>query len=212
MKLLFIPAKSKTEIDFNDVKLEGKIGVVTTIQYLDSVKKSCKKNFIFAGQILGCNSSNAAKIKNNVDKFLYVGTGKFHSLGLALNTGKDVYILNPLSKRFYKLGKGEVLRHKNKTKGAVLRFLNAKKVGLLITLKLGQYNPGKYLGIEEKLKEAERIKKLYPDKMFYAFVFNTLRKEEIENFNGIDCWVNMACPRLVDDYDCIVNFDEIMNL
>ena len=212
MKLLFMPAKSKEKISFFGLKLDGRIGVVTTIQHLEQAKKACNGNFIFGGQILGCNFNSALKIRNKVDKYLYVGTGEFHPIGLALNTGKDVYILNPLSKKFYKLDKGEVLRYKNKMKGTVLRFLNAKKVGLLITLKEGQYNPGKYIGMKEKLKGAEKIKKLYPDKTFYSFVFNTLRKEELENFNGIDCWVNMACPRLVDDYEGVVNFSDISDI
>jgi len=210
MKLLFIPAKSKTEIDFNDVKLEGKIGVVTTIQYLDSVKKSCKKNNFFFGQILGCNFSNATKIKKNVDKFLYVGTGKFHSLALALNTRKDVYILNPITKKFFKLDKEDISKYTKKRKGLLLRFLNAKKIGILVTLKSGQYHPGKYLDLKNKLKQAEKIKKLFPEKKFYIFTFNTLSKEELDNFNDIQCWVNLACPRIIDDSDKIINVEEIL--
>ena len=159
MKLLFMPAKSNEKISFSELKIDGQIGVVTTIQHLEQAKKACSGNFIFGGQILGCNFNSALKIRNKVDKYLYVGTGEFHPIGLALATGKEVYILNPLSKKFYKLDNSEVLRYKNKIKGAVLKFLNAKKVGLLITLKEGQYNPGKYIGMKEKLKEADRTKK-----------------------------------------------------
>ena len=207
-----MPAKSKEKISFSGLKLDGKIGVVTTIQYLEQVKNLCNKNLIFGGQILGCNFNSTLKIRNKVDKYLYVGTGEFHPIGLALNTGKDVYILNPLSKKFYKLDKGDILRYKNKTKGALIRFLNAKKVGLLITLKEGQYIPEKYESLKEKMKRVEAIKKKYPEKQFYLFTFNTLKKEELENFNGIDCWVNMACPRLVDDYAGVVNFSDIINI
>lgn len=207
MKLMFIPAKSKKNISFDNVKLKGKVGVVTTIQYLDSVKKLCKGNFVLGGQVLGCNFNSALKVKGKVDKFLYVGTGKFHVLGLALNTDKEVYVLNPLSGKFFKFDSKDVQKYKAKRKGALLKFLNAKKVGLLVSLKLGQYSPGKYLDLKNKLKLFDVIKKKYPDKNFYVYVFNTLRKEELENFD-VDCWVNLACPRIVDDFN-FVNYSEI---
>lgn len=209
MKLLFIPAKSNAKVDFNNIKLDGRIGVVTTMQYLGQTKRLCNGKFIFGGQILGCNFSNAIKIKNKVDKYLYIGTGRFHALGLALNVDKDVYVLNPMSNEFYKINKREIDEHKKKRRGALLRFMNSEKIGLLVTLKLGQYNTGRYLGLKEKMKQAERIKSLYPKKKFYLFVFNTLAKEELENFNDVECWVNMACPRLVDDYERLINFEDV---
>ena len=210
MELLFIPAKSNEKISFSGLKIDGKIGVVTTIQHLEQARKACGKNFVFGGQILGCNFNNAIKMKNKVDKYLYVGTGQFHPIGLALNTGKEVYILNPMSRQFYMLDKNDIARYENRRKGALLKFLNARQVGLLITLKLGQYTPGKYTGIKEKLKQAEKIKELYPSKHFYVLIFNTLRKEDLENFKGIECWANMACPRIVDDYDGIVNIKDVL--
>lgn len=206
---MFIPAKSNQKISLGKVNLKGKVGVVTTIQYLNSVKKLCKGSFIFCGQVIGCDFSNALKLKSNVDSYLYIGTGKFHPLGLAIAAKKDIYILNPISNHFSKLSNGEIEDYAKKRKGSIIKFLHAEKIGLLITLKQGQYTPKRYSSLKEKMKIIENLEKKYPKKKFFTFVFNTLRKEELENFNDIQCWVNLACPRIIDDYESIVNVSEI---
>ena len=56
MKKLFIEAKSDFNIDtaLKHIKLTGKIGLVTTIQYLHKLKGLSKKlDSIIGGQILG---------------------------------------------------------------------------------------------------------------------------------------------------------------
>ena len=85
MKILHIHAKSKENINtvLKKFKIKGKIGTITTIQYLDQVKKL--KNFIFGGQILGCNIKNAEKINKKVDSFLYIGSGIFHPWGKGIS-------------------------------------------------------------------------------------------------------------------------------
>src|SRR3989344_2195895 len=212
MKLMFILAKLKTAINFDNINIPGKVGVVATIQYVDSVKKLCNGNFIFGGQILGCDTRNAAKIAKKADSYLYVGTGKFHAIGFALSTDKDVYSLNPSSGEFSKIKSKEIMEYRNRKKVAMLKFLNAYNVGLLVTLKKGQYTPGKYSNINDKLALAEKLKRKFPKKKFYVFIFDTLRREDLDDFNWIKTWVNMACPRLAGDYDGIVNFEDAIKV
>ena len=107
MKTLFIEAKSKAEIMpavKKAVKLLPKnIGLVTTIQHkhlMDKAKDFLVKkgfNVFTGGTVLGCNASNAAKIKGKVDAFLYIGSGEFHPIEVALETGKKIIVANPLS-------------------------------------------------------------------------------------------------------------------
>jgi len=98
----FIPLL-KQNID----KLPNKIGLVTSLQFLDSLESIKnylesigKKVFIgkseklYKGQILGCDIVAGKQIENKVECFLYFGSGKFHALGLALSTNKPVYVLN----------------------------------------------------------------------------------------------------------------------
>ena len=38
------------------------------------------------GQVLGCNTSSAGAVMEDIDCFLFVGTGSFHPLAVALAT------------------------------------------------------------------------------------------------------------------------------
>ena len=148
MKTLFIHAKSNEAVlpaVEKAVKLlPKKIGIVTTIQHrhkLKEVKKLLEKKgkkVFTAGIVLGCDVSNAKKIEKKVDAFLYIGTGEFHPLGIALETKKPVFAANPSSKNVSKIKKSDIEKIKKKTKGTYLKFLTAKKIGILVSTKPGQ--------------------------------------------------------------------------
>ena len=38
------------------------------------------------------------------------------------------------------------------------------------------------------------------EKNCYIFAFDTLDFSQIENFPFVECWVNTACNRILDDY------------
>ena len=97
LKIPVIFLNAESEVDVKEViekaipSLSGeKIGVVTTAQHVHKVKEiqnilvengfepvvSSGDNRIEAkGQILGCNFSAATQISDNVDMFLFVGSG-----------------------------------------------------------------------------------------------------------------------------------------
>ncbi len=208
MEKIFVEAKYKKSILLPEKvvrNLEGKkIGLVTTVQFADQltgIKKQLEESKVkvflkkgkqkYAGQILGCDVSAGEKIKDRIDTFLYVGTGRFHPLGLAYKTGKAVYQYNPLSKLLAVVKESEIENYKKKIKGRLLKFHSSKKIGVMISTK-----PGQYFKVE-KVKELE---KRFPDKEFFVFLFETLNKEELENFPFIDCWLNTACPRIFEDF------------
>ena len=92
MKTLFIEARSNLNVDelISKIEFNGKLGLTTTIQHmhlLPSVKKKLK-NSIIAGQVLGCDVSNALKIAKKVEAFLFIGSGNFHPVQIAIKTGK----------------------------------------------------------------------------------------------------------------------------
>ncbi len=216
MKTLFIEAKSDAEIIPNKEDIDSlpdTIGIITTVQHahkIDSLIEFLKENnksYVInqgkqkSGQILGCDVSNAESIKDKVDCFLYIGSGKFHPIYAALKTDKDVYCFNPLNKQFFQIDKDEIEKIKKKIKGAKIKFLSSTEIGVLISTKPGQYN----------LKKAKKLKEKYKDKNFYFFIFDTLRKEELENFNFVECFVNTACPRIKEDDlgKTIINFEDL---
>lgn len=207
---MFIEAKYKGKIKISKkdiVKLPKKIGIMSTVQFVDNledIKKQLIGKKIFTGrgkqkydsQILGCDTSSALKIKEKVDAYLYVGSGEFHPIAIGL-LGKDVYILNPFKGNITKLDSKKIENYKQRKKGALLKFLNSKTIGILISNKYGQ-----------KFGNMENLIKKYKDKKFYEFVSDTLDLRELENFPFIDSWVNTACPRLDEDLN-IVNINEI---
>lgn len=211
MKVLFVHAKSKADIlpILKKVKISGRIGLVSNIQHLhklEEAKKFLGEKAIIGGQILGCDVSKALMIKDKVDSYLYIGTGKFHPIGVAFKTGKPTYIANPLTNEFSQVSEEEVEEIRKETKGKYLKFLHAKKVGILVSIKPGQFHPKQYLDLRQKLDMAETIKRKY-NKETYVFVFNTLNYNELNNFPDIGCWVNTACPRI--SYKGVINVSDI---
>ena len=184
--------------------LPKNIGLATTVQFLyfvDEIKQHLESNgkniFVdklrqkYEGQLLGCDIGSADKIKDSVDAFLYIGTGIFHPLGIALQIDKDVFCYDPVSAVLTKIDRTQVERYNKKRKAAYMKFLEATEIGILVSLKPGQNNFRKAVELKKQLKE----------KNCYIFAFDTLDFSQVENFPFIQCWVNTACNRILDDYD-----------
>ena len=209
MKAIFMHVKYTGEVDLNKIeldKLPKNLGVVTTTQFLNKVDeiknylgKNGKEVFIDKekqrneGQLLGCDVGAAAKIQDKVDAFLYIGSGEFHPLGVALQTNKDVFTFNPVSNIFDKLDNKEIENYKKIKKIKYTKFLSADNIGIMVTIKPGQYSYRKALEIKEKLEKK--------GKACFIFVFDTLDANEMANFPFIEFWINTACPRIADDRD-----------
>ncbi len=201
MKLLFIPVYLNLDVlhSLKYVKTkEKRIGVITTAQFINQIDKICGslKGGIKGGQILGCNVLTAKKINNKVDAFLYIGLGLFHPWALTV-LNKPVYILNPLTKEFKKIDKQEIEKYRKVRKGKILKFMHAKTIGIIVSTKPLQYNMSKALELKDNIK----------GKKVYIFVSDNINEQNLENFNGIDCWVNTACPRI--EMGKMLNYSEI---
>ena len=207
MKIMMVEGRYKGKINLSNLDtdpLPKTIGLATTVQFLDFVdeikqhlESRGKLVFIdkirqkYDAQLLGCDTGAAEKIKDNVDAFLYVGTGVFHPLGIALNINKDVFCYDPIHATMSKIDKAQVEKYNKKRKGAYMKFLQSEEIGILVSLKPGQNN----------FKKAVELKNCLKDKNCYIFAFDTLDFNQIENFPFIQCWVNTACNRILDDYE-----------
>jgi 2-(3-amino-3-carboxypropyl)histidine synthase len=189
----------KKEVE--NLKKFKKIGVITSLQFvktLEKVEKFLRKNgkevykyksLKYPGQILGCNIDAAKKIEHKIDCFLYIGAGKFHSLGVAIRTKKPVFSLDLEKKQIYNLEK-EKMRWLKKKAWYDSELKDAKRVGIIVCWKKGQ----------NKMEEVEKLKKELEikGKEVYILAFDNFSKEKIEGLN-LECLINMACPRLDDD-------------
>lgn len=212
MDRVFIEARKEGKIKEKVLKQLSKlgcdkIGLVTTLQYLDHLKeveerledlekevyKAKGVETKYEAQILGCDITAAKRIQEKVECFLYIGTGVFHPLPVALETGKPVYILNP-NKGLSKLDRSEADKYRKKIIINKEKVKKADKIGILVSNKEGQENKDLALKLKDKLDSR--------GKKTYLLYFNTLKPGSLINFPDIDGWVNTACPRIaIDDLD-----------
>ncbi len=152
-------------------------------------------------QILGCDcypDSFEKSLKS--DMILYLGDGMFHPKALILATDKPITIFDPISDRIKIVDRKDMQKELNRKKANLKKYLTAKTVGILVTIKPGQ----QYFLAAKKLKE--KLEK--EDKRAYIFIDDTLNPSNYENYPFIDCWVNTACPRI--GTDDIVNINNPM--
>lgn len=148
------------------------------------------KHAAIPGQILGCGWENL-KFDNKTDAFLYIGDGMFHPKALMMASEKDVFALDPVNNSFAKLDRREIEVIRRKTKVAQVKFLHAENIGVLLSTKPGQM----------RLNEALGLKKRFPEKKFFYLVSNTVDFSQLENFSFVECFVNTACNRIIDDWE-----------
>jgi len=189
------------EKEIKKIERFKRIGLVTTVQFVKAMKKVQEhlkkmgkevylhKSLKYPGQLLGCNVDAAKKIEDMVDCFLYVGAGKFHPLGVALEVKKPVFSLDLEKKEIYNLAMEKIKWLKKKTWHEA-KLKDAKKVGIIISWKKGQ----------NKIIEAMKLKKELEGKgkEVYILAFDRMTKGKMEGLK-FDCLINLACPRLDED-------------
>jgi len=187
--------------EMQKLKQFKRIGLITSVQFVKATKKVkdylkemgkevyIHKSLNYPGQILGCNIDAAKKIEDKIDCFLYVGAGKFHPIGVAINRKKPVYSLDLEKNELYTL---EIERKKWLKRKAWYnsKLEDAKKVGIIVCWKKGQ----------QRVKEARKLKKELQNKgkEVGILAFDDFKKEKIEGLK-FDVLVNLACPRLDDE-------------
>lgn len=226
MEVIFVPVKYKPDLKAEFMQKIAEIpckniGLFTTVQFLNQLSqletflKSKKKKVLIGkpsyralekGQVLGCDITSPKSIAEKVDCFVYLGTGFFHSISVALETNKPVYQANPTAGIVKLLDEKELNRYKILRKNAISKAKSAKIYGILVCTKKGQCD----------LKSAESIKKSLEKKgkKAYIFMFETIIPESLLDFPQIEAWVNTACPRMaIDDIERfekpIVNWSDL---
>src|SRR3989338_2401201 len=119
---------------------------------------------------------------------LYIGDGLFHPKALEMAHWKNVGMYTPIAGAFSILTPADLDRQRKKYKANLLRFMNARKIGILVSTKTGQ----------QYLKNALLLKEKLPKDCF-IFVGDTFNYPDMENYPFIEAWVNTACPRIGTD-------------
>ena len=177
--------------------LPRKIGIVTTAQHLHLIEEASSKleragfdtsvttggpRLAAAGQLLGCNSSAARKL--NVDGYLYIGTGLFHPLTVALSTGKRVACIDPHSGEVAEADAKPFLKQRY---AAISVAKNAKRWSVLFSSQIGQ----------KRIDLADKIADLLTSDGKEVMMIGSIHQSHEQLLGmGIEAAVITACPRL----------------
>jgi len=204
-RVIFLP----WEVDFDVAvldkalpQLKGKItGLVTTIQHVHIIP--AMETFLKSrgldvrvgggsgrtphrGQVLGCCFTTARE--TGADEILFVGTGLFHPIGIALSTGARVIALDPFAGTILEVNGDILLRRRF---ALMERARGVKNIGIIVSTKGGQ----------ARMELAKRLAALSPHAVIVTM--KEVSPDELLNL-GFEAYVNTACPRLA--YDDQVRF------
>ena len=196
-------------VDFDVAVLENALpflkgdtaGLVTTVQHVHLIP--AMERFLQAkgiscrvaegggrtpnrGQVLGC--SFAAAKATGAEEILFVGTGLFHPVGIALSTHARVIALDPLTGSAQEVSGDALMRRRC---AVMENARGAKNVGIIVSTKSGQ----------QRMDLAHRLASLSPTAVIVTM--REVNPDELLNL-GFACYVNTACPRLA--YDDQVRF------
>jgi 2-(3-amino-3-carboxypropyl)histidine synthase len=133
------------------------------------------------GQVLGCNYASADIDAGHV---LYVGGGKFHPLGLAMeHPEKKVTIADPVNNVVTVADTEKFLKQRY---GAVHRAMDAETWGVVFCTKIGQ---GRWETAQEIVENNDDA---------YLITMDEVTPDRLRNFD-FDAFVNTGCPRITTD-------------
>jgi len=183
--------------------LPARLGAVASVQHLDLLPGLIAalgrlghtlrvgrgdRRLAYAGQALGCNYTTAEAIATDVDAFLFLGTGRFHPLGLALAVGKPVWSLDPLQGTLEPpIDRDALIRRRQLTVAACFR---ARRFGLLVSSFAGQDRSPMALALQRRARDRGREAEI--------LVFDRLDPRDLFG-RDVDAFVNTACPRIALD-------------
>jgi len=193
----------KFEKAIKELKFD-KIALATTVQHihqLNEMKKILesdgKKVFVskgplaaYPGQVLGCDAGAISSVVKNSDAVVFVGEGHFHPLAIDIDPDKPVFIIHPKSGQIRKIN-DEIEKLRKRRKGAILKAVYAKTLGIIVSTKPGQFN----LPVAEKIKKELTLL----GKRSEIIVSNEISPLALNNFISFDCYIVTACPRIADD-------------
>ncbi|ELY82268.1 diphthamide biosynthesis enzyme Dph2 [Natrinema pallidum] len=172
------------------------VGLVTTAQHMnryDEMKAFLEEQgyevhsrrgddrLTHEGQVLGCNYASADV---PADQVLYVGGGKFHPLGLAMeHPDKHVVIADPVNNVVTVADTDKFMKQRY---GAIHRAMDAEKWGVIFCTKIGQ---GRWEMAQEILDDNDNA---------YLITMDEVTPDRLRNFD-MDAFVNTGCPRITTD-------------
>jgi len=179
------------------------LGLVASVQHMDLVAPfeaaarergiellmgQGDRRLAYPVQALGCNYTSAEQIAGRVQGFLFLGTGQFHSRGLAFAVDRPVWALDPLTGRLEPpIDRATLIRDRLLL---IAQCRDARRWGVLVSTFAGQNRSPTALALIRKA----RARGLDAE----ALVFGRLDPTDLVG-RDFDAYVNTACPRIALD-------------
>ncbi len=204
-RILYVPLVSNVDplpvmeaalTELPDPDDEPDLGLVTTAQHHDTFEdmrawleargytvhvRRGDDRLTHEGQVLGCNYESA---RVDADTILYVGGGKFHPLGLAMqHRDKRVVIADPVNNVVDEADADAFIKQRY---GAIHRAMDATTWGVIYCTKIGQGRWETAVDIVDANENA------------YLITLDEITPDRLMNFN-LDAFVNTGCPRITTD-------------
>lgn len=185
-----------------------KIVLVSTVQFISTVHvvkqrlaELCKSYNVAleipqsrplsSGEVLGCT---APQLAADIDGILYVGDGRFHLEAIMIANPQlqgSYFRYDPYSKRFSVEGYNHQEMHERRL-AAIESARSAKTFGLILGTLGRQGSPAVLDDLRTKLDQ-HKLK-------YMTVLMSEIKPAKLAKFQGIDVWVQVACPRLSIDW------------
>ncbi|QLH75443.1 MAG: diphthamide biosynthesis enzyme Dph2 [Methanomassiliicoccales archaeon] len=184
--------------------LRGTVGVVTTVQHTEFIDKALTflrskgvkcvvgrgdQRIKHPGQLLGCNISAATSVDAEVDSYLFIGSGNFHPLSVAIETSKEVIVMDPVMNEVREIGelKERIMRQRH---AAIARSADVEDFGIIVSSKTGQDRFPLAMDLLERIERK--------GKKATVIILEEISPERLLPFQ-CGAFVSTACPRLAID-------------
>ncbi|MEF8773898.1 MAG: diphthamide biosynthesis enzyme Dph2 [Halobacteriales archaeon] len=205
-KIIYVPLFSNVDVEpimeraleeqLPDPEEDPDLGLVTTAQHMNQFEEMREwlaergyevhtrrgdDRLTHEGQVLGCNYASA---DIDADRVLYVGGGKFHPRGLAMDhPDKEVVIADPVNNVVTVADAEAFVKQRY---GAIHRAMDAESWGVIFSTKIGQ---GRWEAAQRILEDADDA---------YLITMDEVTPDRLLHFD-VDAFVNTACPRITTD-------------
>jgi len=205
-KIIYVPLFSNVDVfpiveraldeELVDPAEDEDLGLVTTAQHMnkfDGMREHLEDagytihtrrgddRLTHEGQVLGCNYASADV---DADQILYVGGGKFHPLGLAMeHPDKNVVIADPVNNT---VSVADTEKFMKQRYASVHKAMDADNWGVIFCTKIGQ---GRWDQAQEIVENNDDA---------YLITMDEVTPDRLRNF-GMDAYVNTGCPRITTD-------------
>ncbi|MGP8078450.1 MAG: diphthamide biosynthesis enzyme Dph2 [Thermoplasmata archaeon] len=181
----------------------SRLGLVASVQHLDLVDPLAEalrargfevrigqgdRRLAYAAQALGCNYTGAEATRQEVEAFLFLGSGRFHPIGLALAVDRPVWSIDPFRGVLEEpIDRGALVRGRQLLVASVR---GARRWGVLVSTFVGQERMPTALALQERARgrglDAEIL------------LADRIDPRDLEG-RSFDAYVSTACPRIAID-------------